>query len=113
MAALYQLLFQHQTYGRGTLQGNKIQRQQVLPCDAFPDSQTTGRRDDGDKTIHPERGKMQVSGVVRFKGNPHLDPPFADHFNHLLVNYVVHRDIDTSIAVAKGLEHRRQHIRGK
>ena len=49
----------------------------------------------------PSGVKTQVMGRRRFKRDPHLDPPFPHHFNYLLVDNIVHGDVDPGVAIAK------------
>ena len=113
MSALHQLFFQHQPHGGRALQGDKIQRQQFAPRNTIPVCQSTGWRHNRDKTIHAERREMQMSRIVRLECYAHLDPAFTDHFNHVFIDHIVNRYVDTGIRITKCFQYRWQDVSGK
>jgi len=111
--AARQRLLQHQAYRRGTLQGNKIEGQQLLPGELLFLRQRGLPGNDRHEAVHRQRGKQQVVGGRWLEGNTHLHSPLAHHLDHLLINHVMHRDVHAGIAVAKGLQRLRQDVGGK
>lgn len=100
-AASRQLLLHHQTYRRRALQGDEIQRQQLFPCKALLARQRGLFRHDSNKPVEAQRGKQQVVRRCRFKGDAHLDSPLPHHLNHLLVDNVMHGNVDPGMTIAK------------
>ena len=55
----------------------------------------------------------QAARRLRLEGDPQLHLAVPDHLDHLFVDDVVDRDVDTRVAAAKRHQRRRQQVAGK
>ncbi len=111
-APLQGLLEQPAHHG-GALQGDEVAGHQGRPVEARATGQARFGRHHGDEAVAEQRGEGQAAAGLGLEGDAQLHLAVAHHLDHLLVDHVVHRDVDARVAAAEGHQRRRQQVAGE
>ena len=98
------VLLQQQAHGRRALQGDEIFGQQLRPADFGQLGQRGIGGHHSNEAVQVQRVEAQAVGVFRFEADAQFDAAVAHQFKDLLVDHVVHRDVDLRVTLAKHLE---------